>query len=188
MQDLLADRPFTELAAADIAGRAGLPIESFHECFDDERAALYELLDQMYRRAESIVWTFCDPVRWRGQLLTEFVTENVRLNVAAYGRSGPLYRAALGASAVDERFRHRRVQIMLTCAAAQKGFILSRRDEVGRTDPDRASDEFFELMVARLDEEVLLGRFTTTAPASPIELTSHLAEQAMRTLGLRPQM
>lgn len=183
-RELLDERPFEEITVADIVGRAERTVGSFYARFDDKYAVLYELVERVFDRIADVVHAFCDPVRWEGQSLGDFVAESVNLNVQAYRRTGPLFRAALCAAATDERFRQRRVDLMKLCAEQQKRFLLSRTPEMGTADPARASDQMFELVSATLDHELLFGRFTSTSPATDQDLVSDLTMRCLQVLGV----
>jgi AcrR family transcriptional regulator len=183
-RQLLEQQSFEAITVADIVQRAERTVGSFYARFDDKYAVLHVLVDRLHQRISDVLDAFCDPVRWDGVPLSEFVEESVRLNVQAYRRSGPLFRAALQASATDERFRRRRMETMQLCAEAQKRFILSRRTELRCSDPARASDMMFELVSATLDHELLFGRFTTTHPESDLVLVEELVSQCNHVLGL----
>ena len=185
-QQLLEERPFDEITVADIVGRADRTVGSFYARFDDKYAVLYELVQSVFSRVNDVVRAFCDPVRWDGQPISEFVHESVRINVDAYRRAGPLFRAAFGAAMIDERFRDLRVDVMRFCAEQQKAFLLARADELGCADPARASDQMFEIVAATLDHELMFGRFTTTSPSSDVELVAELTGQCLQVLGLPP--
>jgi AcrR family transcriptional regulator len=183
-QQLLIERPFEDITVADIVGRADRTVGSFYARFDDKYAVLYELVEHVFERINDVVRAFCDPVRWDGAPVSEFVSESVRLNVQAYRRAGPLFRAAFCAAAIDDRFRELRVQVMRFCAEQQKQFILTRADELRGPDPARASDQMFELVAASLDHELLFGRFTTTSPTSDVDLVADLTAQSLHVLGV----
>lgn len=185
-RELLEERPFEEITVADIVQRADATVESFDAHFEDEDAVLRLLLDRLDDRLGDLVRAFCDPVRWEGAPVGAFVAESVRLNVLAYRRSAPLYRAALVAAARDAGFRDRRRATMQVGAEAQKRFLLTRRDELDALDPARASDTMFELVVATLDHELLYGRFTTTSPSTDRELIDDLTRRSLAVLGARP--
>lgn len=184
-RQLLEERSFEDITVSDIVSRAERTVGSFYARFDDKYAVLHVLVDRLHQRIGDVVRAFCDPVRWEGVPLADFVAESVRLNVQAYRRSGPLFRAALQASATDERFRRRRMETMQLCAEEQKRFILSRADEMDCTDPARASDLMFELVSATLDHELLFGRFTTTSPASDVDFVNELTDQCLHVLRVR---
>lgn len=184
---LLAERSFDEITVTDIVRRAHRTVGSFYARFDDKYGVLLELVDRTYARITHVVRAFCDPVRWEGQSLAEFMAESIRLNVQAYRRSARLFRAALIAATSDERFRTRRLEVMGFCAEQQKRFVLTRCDEVTAPDPARASDQAFELIVATLDEALLFGRFTSTSPASDLALVADLTEQCLNVLGAVPR-
>lgn len=184
-RDLLTERSFEEITVADIVDKAERTVGSFYARFDDKYAVLHVLVDRLHSRIGDVVAAFCDPVRWEGAPVSDFVVESIRLNVQAYRRAGPLFRAALQASATDERFRRRRMETNLLCAEAQKGFLLSRRDELGTDRPDRASDLTYELIASRLDHELLFGPFTTTHPQTDAELIEELLDQAFHLLGIQ---
>lgn len=182
---LLDERPFEEITVSDIVSRAGRTVGSFYARFDDKYAVLYELVQRVFDRIDDVVRAFCDPVRWDGQPIEEFVIEAVRLNVQAYRRAGPLFRAAFSAAMIDDRFRRLRIDVMQSCAEQQKQFLLTRSDELPCVSPARASDQIFELVSATLDHELMFGRFTTTSPTNDFGLVRELTEQSLRVLGLR---
>lgn len=182
--ELLDERPFEEITVADIVQRAGRTVGSFYARFEDKQAVLHLLLGRMHERARDITRAFCDPVRWEDASVGEFVAESVRLNVQAYRRAGPLFRAALVASATDERFRQQRFDTLRACADLQKAFLLQRADELSCAVPARAADRAFELMVARLDHELLFGGFTETSPSSDRELVAELTDACRHVLGI----
>jgi AcrR family transcriptional regulator len=186
-QQLLEERPFEEITVADIVGRAGRTVGSFYARFDDKYGVLYELVTSVFTRVNDVVRAFCDPVRWDGQPVSEFVSESVRINVEAYRRTGPLFRAAFNAAVIDERFRDLRLEVMRFCAEQQKQLLLARADELGCADPARASDQVFEMVAATLDHELMFGRFTKTSPSTDAELVRELTEQSMQVLGI-PQV
>ncbi len=183
-RELLDEKPFDEITVSDIVGRAGRTVGSFYARFDDKYGVLYELVSRIDRRISDVVRAFCDPVRWEGHPVEDFVDESVRLNVAAYRRMPALFRAALCAATTDERFRRERVEVMQFCAEQQKRFLLSRAGELGCADPARSSDLMFELVSATLDHELLFGRFTTTSPTSDLDLILELIAQCRHVLGL----
>jgi AcrR family transcriptional regulator len=182
-QQLLAERRFEEITVADIVTTAGRTVGSFYARFEDKHAVLHVLVERLDGRIRDVVHAFCDPVRWEGSPATLFIEESVRLNVGAYRRSAPLFRAALMAAANDERFRDRRMATLHFSAEQQKAFLRTRADELGCPDVARASDRAFELMVATLDHELLFGRFTTTSPHDDRQLVDELARQACWILG-----
>ena len=185
-RELLDERSFEEITVADIVSRAERTVGSFYARFDDKYAVLLELVTRTYDRIDDVVHAFCDPVRWEDATLADFVAESVRLNVQAYRQAGPLFRAALTAAMTDGRFRDSRIATMQLAAEAQKGFVMTRLDEVSCGDPARASDQVFELVSATLDHELLFGRFTTTGPTSDGELIDDLTSRSLQVLGVRP--
>ncbi len=182
---LLQDRSFDDITVHDIVAAAGRTVGSFYARFDDKDAVLKVLVDQLDERAVDVVRAFCDPVRWEGATLEDFVAESVRLNVQAYRGSAPLFRAALLASVRDPAFRRRRLETLRACAELQKQFVLSRADECDHDDPARASDQMFELVVAVLDHELLLGRFTITTSYSDLDLVEELTDLCLHALRVR---
>lgn len=183
---LLEERPFEEITVADIVQRAGRTVGSFYARFEDKYAVLYELVQRLFDRIDDVARAFCDPVRWEGASVHEFVHEAIVMNVNGYRRTGPAFRAAFCAATFDERFRALRVRVMSSGAEYQKRFLLARADELGCADPARASDQMFVMISATLDQELLFGRFTTTSPRSDVELVDELYEQCNRILGLVP--
>jgi AcrR family transcriptional regulator len=182
-RELLQERPFEDITVADIVTRAERTVGSFYARFEDKDAVLRLLLEQLDSRVRETVRAFCDPVRWEGSPVSDFVAESVKLNVHAYRRSAPLFRAALAASASDAGFRDRRRETMRFSAEAQKAFLLTRRDELRCSDPARASDAMFETIAATLDHELLYGRFTATSPSTDGELIDDLTRRALGILG-----
>jgi AcrR family transcriptional regulator len=185
-QQLLDERPFEEITVADIVRRADRTVGSFYARFDDKYAVLYEVVERVFVRIKDVVRAFCDPVRWEGQDISDWACEAVRLNVQAYRRSGPLFRAAFCAATIDERFRDLRIDVMRFCADQQKQLLLTRSSELDCADPARASDQMFELVAAALDQELLFGRFTSTSPANDVELVDELTRRCLHVLGLPP--
>ncbi len=184
-QKLLEERPFEEITVADIVKAAERTVGSFYARFEDKNSVLYLIVERMHDRIQALTRAFCDPVRWEDVSLAEFVEEAVRLNVLAYRRAGPLFRASIQACTTDERFRIRRMETMQVCAEAQKKFVLTRLAEVGCADPARASDRMLELVSATLDHELLFGRFTTTQVASDAALVEELVDQCLHLLQVR---
>lgn len=187
-QQLLEERPFDQITVADIVQRAGRTVGSFYARFDDKEAVLHLLVERLHERIADVVRAFCDPVRWEGVPLDSFVEESIRLNVQAYRRSGPLFRAALQASATDERFRRRRRDMLRLCAEEQKRFVLTRTEEMDCPDPARASDVMFELVSATLDQELLFGRFTTTRSSLDLDLVAELTDHCLHVMGVIPTL
>jgi AcrR family transcriptional regulator len=182
--ELLGEHSFDQITVTDIVQRADRTVGSFYARFDDKYAVLYELVSRSYARIRAEVRIFCEPSRWDGQALSIFVIEAVRLNVASYRQATPLFRAALRASTSDDRFRQIRIELMRFCADQQKSFLLSRQDEILATDPSRASDHMFEVIVAVLDQELLFGRLTRTSPRSDHEICREIADQALHAIGI----
>lgn len=185
-RQLLADRSFDEITVHDIVAAADRTVGSFYARFDDKDAVLHVLVERLDERIQHVVRAFCDPVRWEGAPLEEFVGEAVRLNVQAYRRTTSLFRAALLASVRDERFRQRRLDTLRATAEMQKAFLLTRADEMATADPARASDQMFELVAATLDHELLFGRFTATSPSTDAALVAELTDQCLHVLRVRP--
>ncbi len=183
-RQLLDERPFEDITVADIVSRADRTVGSFYARFEDKYAVLYELVVRVFSRIEDITRAFCDPVRWEGQPVDEFVREAVAMNVSAYRRAGPLFRAAFCAAMIDERFLALRIEVMRFSAEQQKNLLLARADELTCVDPARASDQMFELVSATLDHELMFGRFTMTSPTTDVDLVAELTEQCLRVLGL----
>lgn len=180
---LLQERSFDDITVHDIVAAADRTVGSFYARFEDKDAVLHVLVDQLDDRVSDVVRAFCDPVRWEGAPLADFVAESVRLNVQAYRSTAPLFRAALLAAVRDPSFRRRRLATLRTCADLQKGFVLTRAAETGCADPGRASDQWFELVAARLDHELLFGRFTETSPETDAALVAELTDQCLHVLG-----
>jgi len=185
-RDLLHERSFEEITVADIVARADRTVGSFYARFEDKDAVLRLLLEQLDTRIRDLVRAFCDPVRWDGAPVGQFVAESVKLNVHAYRRSAPLFRAAVALAATDAEFRELRRSTMQFSAEEQKRFLLSRRDELHCADAARASDAMFEMVAATLDHELLYGRFTLTSPATDGELIEDLTGRALGMLGAAP--
>jgi len=170
---------------ADIVSKAERTVGSFYARFEDKYAVLHVLVDRLDMRIRTLVESFCEPSRWEGLTVEDFVSQSVSLSVLAYRRSNTVYRAALTAAATDERFRARRVDTMRYCAEQHKAFLATRTDELSCLDVGRASDLMYEVVTAVLDHELLFGRFTTTVPSSDVELVAELTEQCMAVLGAR---
>jgi AcrR family transcriptional regulator len=183
-RQLLAERPFEDITVADIVRRADRTVGSFYARFDDKYAVLYELVERVFVRIKDVARAFTDPVRWEGQPLEDFVREAITMNVFAYRRTGPLFRAAFCAAMIDERFRDLRIDVMKFSAEQQKKLLLARADELGCADPARASDQMFEMVSATLDHELMFGRFTTTCPTDDVGLVAELTEQCLGVLGV----
>lgn len=183
-RQLLEENTFEDITVADIVGKAERTVGSFYARFEDKYAVLHVLVDRLDARIRDVVRAFCDPVRWEGESVADFVSESVHLNVQAYRRAGALYHAAITAAATDERFRNRRTETMQFCAEEQKRFLLTRLDELQCADPARASDMMFEIVSATLDHELLFGQFTTTSPKSDVQLVAELTEQCLNVLGV----
>jgi len=180
---LLQERSFDDITVHDIVAAADRTVGSFYARFEDKDAVLHVLVDQLDERVSDVVRAFCDPVRWEGAPLADFVAESVRLNVQAYRSTAPLFRAALLAAVRDPSFRRRRLATLRLCADLQKQLVLTRPDETTCADPARASDQWFELVAARLDHELLFGRFTETSPDNDAELVAELTDQCLHVLG-----
>jgi len=185
-QELLDTKPFEEITVADIVSRAERTVGSFYARFEDKYAVLHVLVDRLDDRIQDLSQAFCDPVRWEGRPVSDFVHESIRLNVLGYRRSNSLFKAALIAAATDERFGDRRMVMMQKCAELQKAFLLSRSDELRCDDVSRGSDIMFELVSATLDHELLFGRFTTTSSRSDADLVGELTSMAVHALGAPP--
>lgn len=185
-RELLAERSFEEITVSDIVRRADRTVGSFYARFDDKYAVLHELTCRTYERIRHVMRAYCDPSRWEGVSLEEFVSESVRLNVQGYRRSATLVRASLKAVTVDERFRRSRAEALRFCAEQQKAFIMTRTAEMDSTDPARASDQMFELVAATLVHELLFGSFTHTSPTSDIEMVRDLTEKCLSVLKVIP--
>lgn len=184
--DLLAERSFDDITVTDIVKRADRTVGSFYARFDDKYAVLHELVERSYEHIRSVVRAFCDPLRWENQPISNYVSESVRVNVIAYRRASPLFRAALRAATSDERFRESRLELVRFCAEQQKALLLSRGDELRATDPGRASDLVFEIVVAMLDAELLFGGLTTTSATNDHEFCAEITDVALHVLGLDP--
>jgi AcrR family transcriptional regulator len=184
-RQLLEERSFEEITVADIVSKAERTVGSFYARFEDKYAVLHVLVDRLDERIKALVHAFCDPGRWDGAPVSDFVSQAVSLNVLAYRRSNALYRAALTAAATDERFRARRIETMRYCAEQHKAFLSTRAGELDCHDVSRSSDLMYEVVTAMLDHELLFGRFTTTTPSSDVELVAELAEQCLAVLGAR---
>jgi AcrR family transcriptional regulator len=184
-RQLLEERSFEDITVADIVSKAERTVGSFYARFEDKYAVLHVLVDRLDDRIKALVRSFCDPVRWEDATVADFVSQSVSLMVLAYRRSNSLYRAALTAAATDERFRARRVETMRYCAEQHKALLIRRSDELTCLDVGRASDLMYELVTAVLDHELLFGRFTTTTPASDVELVAEMTQQCLAVLGVR---
>ncbi|MFN8040994.1 MAG: TetR/AcrR family transcriptional regulator [Acidimicrobiales bacterium] len=134
---LLQERSFDDITVHDIVAAADRTVGSFYARFEDKDAVLHVLVDQLDERISDVVRAFCDPVRWEGAPLADFVAESVRLNVQAYRSTAPLFRAALLAAVRDPSFRRRRLATLRLCADLQKQLVLTRarRDDVCRPGP-----------------------------------------------------
>lgn len=185
-QLLLEERSFDDITVSDIVRTAERTVGSFYARFEDKYAVLFVIVQRMYERIEHLSRAFCDPVRWEDATLAEWVAEAVRLNVVAYRRAGPLFRASLHACATDERFRRARLEMLQLCAETQKAFVLTRRHEMAAADPERASDHMFETVSATLDHELLFGRFTTTQVGTDAELQAELVDRCLHILRVLP--
>ena len=182
---LLEERSFEEITVADIVSKAERTVGSFYARFEDKYAVLHVLVGRLDERIRLLMSSFCEPTRWHGATVADFVGQSVSLQVLACRRSDSLYRAALTAAATDERFRARRIDTMRFCAEQHKAFLITRADELVCVDVDRASDQMVEMLTAVLDHELLFGRFTTTTPSSDVELVAELTEQCLAVLGAR---
>jgi|GEM_PF-1274684 len=185
-RELLEARCFEDITVADIVSRADRTVGSFYARFEDKDAVLRLLLDRIDARIRDLVRAFCDPVRWEGASVADFVAESAKLNVHAYRRSATLFRAALAMLATDADFRERRRVTMRLSAEAQKRFLVTRSDELGCADVERASDLVFEMVAATLDHELLYGRLTLTSPRTDGELIDQLIARSLDLLGAGP--
>jgi len=182
--ELLDECSFDEITVADIVRQAERTVGSFYARFEDKYAVLYELVARRNERIVESVTTFCEPDRWTGRPLAEFVAESVTANVRAVRRSTPLFRAALIAAATDERFREQRHAMTRECAELQKAFVMTRIHEISCVDPARASDQMFEVVAAALEQELLFGGPTATWPADDNVLAGELIDRCAQIYGI----
>ena len=84
---LLEERSFEDITVADIVSKAERTVGSFYARFEDKYAVLHVLVDRLDERIRMLVRSFCDPARWEGATVADFVSQSVSLSVLAYRRS-----------------------------------------------------------------------------------------------------
>lgn len=182
--ELMDEKSFDQLTVSDIIRRAERTVGSFYARFEDKYAVFYEVVRRRDELVRAKVAAYCDPLRWAGVALEDFVAEAVRLNVIAYRRSPMVLRTAIHLATVDERFTSLRKASLQHCAELQKTFLFGRSDEIKRADIARASDQMFEIMTTTLEHELLFGQFTKSSPGSDADLTKDITERCLSALGL----
>jgi AcrR family transcriptional regulator len=140
-EELLEERPFEEISVGEIVRRAGTSVGAFYSRFRDKDAllpALYRRYDRWVGMEAKIARTaepwagedLAGVVRWIvGEIATVFRTRRHLMKAMTL-------HARLRPDKIDRETRERRTREMSFLREA----LLSRRDEIGHPDPERAVD------------------------------------------------
>lgn len=180
-RELLAERPFEQIAVADITSHAACSAGSFYARFDDKDNVLHAVVAQYLVAFRTQIHDLTDLARWRRHALPEIVESWVGWTVTQFRRPRPEFTAALSRVSTDPFVRGELASVLTEAIARCRALLIDRSDDFG-TQPGRTVGLTLRsvvgaLMLEELVEEDVGGSFRTE-----VELTSQLTGMALRVL------
>ena len=186
-ESLLANKGFAGVTVAEIATRAGLSVGAVYSRFRDKDAVLQCLLDRFLADARTTADATLDTDRWEGasveEIVSEFVVFLVEIHRARIGLLGELAARAHGSGSVVER----KDELIRHIGGRLSALLLARQQEIHHPDPALAVGFGFRLVLAGLEQAVLLGDAGASygLPASDERLAAELTRTYLGYLGVR---
>lgn len=136
---LIEETAWEEVTVRDVVARAGASVGSFYARLADKTALLHALDERLYAELKAEVERRVDPERWRGASLEAIVRAMVELTARVFAAGPALHRllTLIPRLRPDERFRllGERYRDLIE---RMGGLLLTRREEIGHPDAERA--------------------------------------------------
>ena len=152
----------------------------------EEKEVLRLLRERTEERARVALQEVTKPEQFASSTAEQIIHTMVHAMMATYHDMGPVYRATAAQACVDQEFREHRQQIFHLVADRYAELLAPHRERITATDPERAIDLGFALMVGLLDQRMLFGPLGRTDVGDD-ELADELVALASSLLALRPQ-
>ncbi len=156
-ESLLSERGFEAVSVAEIAHTAGVSVGTIYARFRDKAGLLNFLHEQFCEEAMATADEALEPARWEGAGAAEIVAALIGFSIEVYSRKGGMLRAFLFHGCTDPDFQARGRRLGEYFVARLQALLLSRREEIGHSDPAFAAVFGMGLVFAMLRDAFVLG-------------------------------
>jgi len=183
-ESVLDEKSFSEATLAEIVERAGVTVGAFYRRFPDKDALLHHLDERLFSEVHQMADDVLDLRRWTGTSTAEVVREFTHIAIALHRQRRGLLRSVFLRARVDPILRESARGVNGHIIERLCSLLLTRREELRRSDPARAISLGFVVLLAAVRETVLFGEvWPDTAHATDMELERELAEMYVRFIG-----
>lgn len=145
-EELFGEHGYDGASVAEIVRRAQSSVGAFYSRFKDKEGLFLHL----HARQCHLVITELDRLaelgQWRAMALDAILAEVIAAQLAFIRGRRQITRVFILRCAVDRAFRDRYTSAWAQARDRLRGLLLSRRDEIGHPEPDRAVDFVLELL------------------------------------------
>jgi AcrR family transcriptional regulator len=182
-EQVLADKAFGEATLAEIMERAGVTVGAFYRRFPDKDALLHHLDErffaELHRKADDVL----DPARWMDASSREIIRGFVAQAVDVYSSRRGLLRSLFLRARTDAVLQRSAMKVNEVFIAKLRG-LLVLRGEVTHSDPERAVELGFMMVVGALRELVVFGEIWPAPPTDMAALTFEITRMYCGYLGV----
>lgn len=145
---LLEERGYIDFTIPELSRRARVSPGLIYGRFESKDALFYAIHDRELRRVHEEFGTITDPAHWEGCSLGQLLDGLVPEAADFIERHAPLFDVFLARGAVDEVVQTRGAEFMGELNVELRDLLLTRRDEIGNPDPDRAATMACQLILS----------------------------------------
>jgi AcrR family transcriptional regulator len=183
-EQVLAEKAFGEATLAEIMERAGVTVGAFYRRYPDKNALLRHLderfFGEMLTRAEELL----DPARWQKATARAVIEEMTRQAVEVYSARRGLLRSLFLRARTDTVLQQSALQVNEQFIARLRAVLMPLRSQMTHSDPERAIELGFMMMIGSLRELVVFGEIWPAPPAHTPALAAEVARMFCGYLGI----
>jgi AcrR family transcriptional regulator len=146
--ELLEERGYAGFTIPEVSRKAKVSPGLIYGRFESKDALFHSIHDRELDRISTETDVFVDPSRWKNLDLGELIDGVIAETAALFDRHAALLNIFLARGALDPVVRERGAIFIGGINEQMKALLLTRRDEISRPDPDRATTMCCQIMIS----------------------------------------
>jgi AcrR family transcriptional regulator len=185
-EELLTEKGFAEIPAAEVARRAGFSVGAVYARFRDKAGIVHSLRQRLWEEVCATADAALEPARWEGATIAEIAQPAIAFIVRVHRERIGVLRDAMGRAPADPELGAEIERVISHICEKLAVLLLARADEISHQDPVLAAKFVFRLLLGVLKEAILFGTPGTHGiPRSDERLTEELTRAFLGYLGVR---
>ncbi|MFW6050934.1 MAG: TetR/AcrR family transcriptional regulator [Myxococcota bacterium] len=184
-EGLIADRGLAQVSIADIVRRARSSVGGFYARFRDKDELLLALHERFIAQLDARLEERSRPERWEGASLAEIVRPVIAEIVDVYFEKQKLIAAFTARAFHSPDTARQGLSFRRRLVARFSALALTRRDEIGHPDPERAVSIGLQMLLGLMSQMVMIGELRAGGqPLDQDEITAELTRAFLSYLNV----